>query len=132
MSEKHLPDEQQMLREVTKLQSRISILEAKNASLENTVSNSLLAYQDVIQTLTAENARLRKTARFGLKVLAMHRKYIGDIDGWDLQDEAIKCGLLEERTVTEPCGDYCDCSDFPTQCYFETDEVTQMKKELDL
>lgn len=42
-------------------------------------------------------------------------------DGCDLQDIAVKFGLLEARRVTEPCGENCQCAewdDFPMDCYF--------------
>jgi hypothetical protein len=47
----------------------------------------------------------------------------GDIDGWQLQDIAVECGLLIPTTVTEPCCDDCQCSDtgFPTTCYRRCD-----------
>lgn len=44
----------------------------------------------------------------------------GCADGADIQEDAIKAGLLREVTRTEPCGEYCPCSeftDFPTKCY---------------
>jgi ribulose kinase len=44
-----------------------------------------------------------------------------DFDGADLQELALKYGLLEEVTVNEPCGDACMCNEvvgeFPTTCY---------------
>jgi hypothetical protein len=40
---------------------------------------------------------------------------LGSIDGWDLQDIAEKHKLLIPRTVTEPCGEDCNCS----ECYTE-------------
>lgn len=67
--------------------------------------------------------------RFAGLVLKEHRNdgYPGDIDGDFLQQAAIECGLIEERTVTEPCGENCSCAevtmpaDFPTTCYFNTE-----------
>ena len=48
----------------------------------------------------------------------------GDVDGGDLQDLAIACGLLTPVTATEPCGEGCWCAeyhgDFPVTCYRKT------------
>jgi hypothetical protein len=41
-------------------------------------------------------------------------------DGLDLQEIATKHGLLESKTVTESCGEGCNCveyDDFPMQCF---------------
>jgi len=43
-----------------------------------------------------------------------------DIDTCDVQELAVKFGLLKEVVMTEPCGDHCVCaeaSDFPQTCY---------------
>ncbi len=46
-----------------------------------------------------------------------------NLDGFDIQDLAVKHGLLNPVTVTEPCGDNCNClewiapDEFPTTCY---------------
>ncbi len=78
-----------------------------------------------------ERAAERKLAAFGAKMLRAHRGYdaseVGDIDGGTAQDEAIACGVLETRTVTEPCGDSCVCvgiDDFPLECYLIPDNVS--------
>jgi hypothetical protein len=47
--------------------------------------------------------------------------FAGDIDGGTAQDKALEFGVLEPRTVTEPCGQSCECagvSAFPLECYF--------------
>lgn len=44
----------------------------------------------------------------------------GGIDGDELQDIAIRHGLLTPWEMTEPCGENCNCaglSDFPLTCY---------------
>jgi hypothetical protein len=45
----------------------------------------------------------------------------GDLDGGDLQEIAVECGVLREITVTEPCGEDCGCAEFhttgPWTCY---------------
>jgi len=46
-----------------------------------------------------------------------------NLDGADIQEIAVKHGLLKEVTRTERCGDKCDCVDvveFPTQCFDKT------------
>lgn len=62
-------------------------------------------------------------ARFGAKVLAAHREHMGDVDGSDLQDWAVEAGLLEQRVVTETCGDDCICKPGDA-CYFLTEAGT--------
>ncbi len=58
----------------------------------------------------------------------------GDIDGGAAQNEAIRLGLLEYVTVTEPCGDTCACTDYyahdewPHQCLRETDAAIARTK----
>lgn len=47
-----------------------------------------------------------------------------DIDGGDLQELAVKSGLLEGHEVTQACGETCTCADydeFPMTCYRKTD-----------
>jgi hypothetical protein len=50
-----------------------------------------------------------------------------DYDGGSIQDDLHRLGLLEEKTMTEPCGDVCDCAElvgeFPTQCYRITPQL---------
>ena len=38
---------------------------------------------------------------------------LGTLDGFDVQDEAIRCGLLVRATPdpTEPCGENCQCAE---------------------
>jgi len=43
-----------------------------------------------------------------------------DIDGADVQDLAVKWGLLVEEMVNEPCDGDCVCAEygaFPVSCY---------------
>ena len=45
------------------------------------------------------------------------------IDGGDIQNAAIRCGLLKEVMATEPCGEKCACAeydDWPMECYRKT------------
>lgn len=70
-----------------------------------------------VEAQAAENERLRK---FVGRVLGEARQYMSDIDGGDVQTWAVECGLLEEWTASEPCGEQCGCAevtDFPTRRY---------------
>lgn len=53
---------------------------------------------------------------------------VSEFDGGDLQETALRHGLLEPVTVTEACGEHCGCAemgnDFPTTCYRMTDVLT--------
>lgn len=40
-----------------------------------------------------------------------------DLDGGDVQDEAVRLGLLRQVRATEPCGEVCACFDFPQTCH---------------
>lgn len=49
-----------------------------------------------------------------------------DLCGGDIQDKATQLGLLCAVTVTESCGDGCNCADYgdwPLQCYRMTDKA---------
>lgn len=54
-------------------------------------------------------------------VRPLMRGDIHSLDGFDLQDMAVKAGLLAPVEVLEPCGGECACAqfgaDFPTTCY---------------
>lgn len=54
----------------------------------------------------------------------------GDWDGGDLQDAMEKCGIIESRQVTEPCGEDCSCAEWglPTRCYFESSLGTRCRE----
>ncbi len=36
----------------------------------------------------------------------------GGVDGDDLQESAIKHGMLEPLTRTQPCGEFCACAEY--------------------
>lgn len=47
----------------------------------------------------------------------------GDVDGGELQDAAVKYGLLAPHEVNDRCGEGCRCADvgdFPLICYRPT------------
>ena len=64
--------------------------------------------------------QLRKLRRFAEIVL--HDFVNFSMDGGDIQDAAVSCGLLNVTEVTEPCGDECNCAEygFPAECYKRT------------
>lgn len=75
-----------------------------------------------------------KLAAFGAAVLKSHRNdgEPGDVDGGALQELAEKHGLLEQRTVNEPCREGCSCAvygDFPSTCFFIPDDVAAVLKD---
>jgi hypothetical protein len=75
-----------------------------------------------------------KLAAFGAAVLKAHR---GDgdpvaLDGGDLEAMAATTGVLEQRTMTEPCGHDCRCAMFgglPGRCFFVPAAVAALLKE---
>lgn len=77
-----------------------------------------------------------KLAAFGAAMLRAHRGTspceVGDIDGGAAQDHAIRCGVLEARTVIESCGESCVCAgeQFPLTCYFVPDDVRATRKAI--
>jgi hypothetical protein len=77
---------------------------------------------EVVLSLAAELRALRRFAGF---VFSAHRNdgYPGDVDGGEIQQWALECGLIEERQMFEPCSGHCTCAeicDWPTTCYFDT------------
>jgi hypothetical protein len=70
-------------------------------------------------------AEFRALRRFTGLIFAAHRNdgYPGDVDGGEIQQWALECGLVEERQMFEPCSEHCTCAeicDWPTTCYFDT------------
>ena len=49
----------------------------------------------------------------------------GSYDGWEIQDIAVKHGLLSVEPRENECGEVCACREygFPTECYRKTDLV---------
>lgn len=44
---------------------------------------------------------------------------MGGIDGGELQEIAVECGLLRPEERREPCGEQCVCAEYATQAEFE-------------
>lgn len=49
----------------------------------------------------------------------------GSLDGAEIQDIAVKHGLLKIENRTEECGEVCACREFgfPSECYRKTDLI---------
>ena len=62
----------------------------------------------------------KKLIEFARWVIELHRVDLAGFDGADIQDKLVELGLLQSVTVTEPCGEYCDCAEyygeFPAPC----------------
>ncbi len=65
-----------------------------------------------LDTVAAENAKLKGFARDILKDWPD-----ASPDGFDVQDYAIKHGLLMAKAIkpTEPCGEFCACAEYFTR-----------------
>lgn len=71
------------------------------------------------------DAELRPLRAFAQDIMSSWPE--GGLDGGDIQDLAVKHGLLAPVTVTEPCGENCCCAeyaDFPQQCFRRTALLT--------
>jgi hypothetical protein len=64
------------------------------------------------------NDELDRLRRFAAAVLESWP--LGDVDGGELQELAVKQGLLIPTTVTAPCGEGCNCAD-----YYGDDELKE-------
>jgi len=76
---------------------------------------------DLYQLPTAEMEDLTALRAFAQRVMANWPD--SDVDGDELQEAAVDCGLLKPFEVTEPCGEGCRCADyggFPLTCYRPT------------
>ena len=107
-------------REPAELHGRLDVLVAP---LYDSGAVRVDAYRRALRERDAERARAERLAaalplaRYGLAILEMHREDCGEVSGDTLQDEAERCGLLVNVTVTEPCGDECRCAE-----YYASDE----------
>jgi hypothetical protein len=87
------------------------------------------------QQLTAANARVEALTNFANAVLFGLDGCPTDIDGYQLQELALKHGLLREQTMDKPCGEYCECAnicgsgEFPMECYRATDFLAALEQE---
>jgi hypothetical protein len=63
---------------------------------------------DEIERLRAECDALRSFSQWCLE----DWPDVGGWDGFDVQETAVRCGLLAPHTVTEPCGEMCNCVEY--------------------
>lgn len=85
------------------------------------------AYAELTQHTPAaraatDGADTRRLLLFAGEILAQFHNQgeHGDVGGDFIQETGARCGLLEEKTMTEPCCDTCVCAeltDFPAQCF---------------
>jgi len=105
----------------------------KERDEQHTLITRLKSMTDAQEALIREHIAAQRRAEavqlFAGLVLKEHRNdgYPGDLDGDFLQSAAVQAGLLEERTVAQPCGENCACAEatmpaeFPVVCYFTTE-----------
>jgi hypothetical protein len=83
----------------------------------NTSHEALEWYRNALEEQRKRFESLREFAR---EIMACWPD--GGIDGGELQEAAIKHGLLEERMMQGPCCHHCQCEEtgieFPEKCYF--------------
>lgn len=83
--------------------------------------DSLLAtwVRNNVDALRSALANYDKLHAFAKEMIAYLPE--GAPDGGDLQDAAVKYGLLIGHEVTEPCGENCNCAgygdDWPMECF---------------
>jgi hypothetical protein len=88
----------------------------QNTTFEVYTADQMRAYaREALTQAVADAQRLREFAQ-----LVMDNWPHGDVDGGDLQEAAIRCGLLEPQTRTEPCSEGCNCMD-----YYASDEWSE-------
>ena len=76
-------------------------------------------------------AELEKLRAFSLDVMQAWPE--GDVDGGELQNAALRHGLIRAKTPapTQPCGDGCTCAEYygdmsdGVTCYEKTELLTQ-------
>lgn len=106
----------------------------KNGSTNPGVQMEIIA--PIVESYAAQKnrelgERIDKLGKFIVKMLSNLPD--GDVDGGDLQDTAVECGLLVPTNVTEPCGEICYCAeydDFPQTCYRLSPELQECKYAL--
>ena len=110
----------------TELATAISKLENWRAySVVTLFHPEAIALRRERDALTARVAELRRFA-VGILDLCPHTECEG------IQELAVNHGVLVEVTVTEPCGDNCECaevSDFPLTCYRLAPEFADGEKQ---
>ena len=100
-------DMEHMKAEIKRLKAQIAVLEAESGeSMEDT-----LMFME----------QRENVGKFAGEVLAQSRSCIGDVCGVDIEEWALKYGLLETFRATEPCNpEHCVCAgvgEFPLDCH---------------
>ena len=79
------------------------------------------------------NSGVAALAAFGAWCAREFRESLGDVDGGSAQDAMERLGVLERKTVSEPCGEGCVCveyGEFPHDCYVFPQVVRAAMKAL--
>lgn len=73
---------------------------------------AMVAYVDALHQQLADAGRDGALAKFGATVLVEYaqRADRGDIEGGGLQDDAVRCGVMDRVQRVTPCGDSCACA----------------------
>lgn len=78
--------------------------------------------------------QLQEARRFFLKCWDATREGY-PMDGGDIQDWGVECGLLKAVTVSAPCGEGCVCDaydgTYPTECYRPTFDASGARRVLE-
>lgn len=74
---------------------------------------------NLIEANAALQRQVETLRAFSSGVIEHHT---GSLEGCDIEEIAVKHGLLELHNVAEPCGEDCACAEvgFPTECYRKT------------
>ena len=73
-----------------------------------------------------------KLAAFGAWAARAFRDSLADVDGGGAQDAMERIGVIVKSTVTEPCGENCECveyGEFPHECFTFPPDVAEAMKE---
>ena len=97
------------------------------AKIQEAVSGAILAAQS---QPAAQSTAQPDWKTFAAKVLQASRKNLSDVDGGDIQDWAVECGLLVAQMQTETCGEECRCAeygmDLPWECFRYSPEAAEV------
>ncbi len=93
-------------------------------------ANTLVRKDKRIATL---EARAKALQAFAQDIMSNWPE--GDIDGGDLQEIAVKHGLLKPVMMDRPCSEDCHCQEFyssaewPVECFRKTDLLSSEERE---
>ena len=104
---------------------------------ERGIATDIVKWADRLEALEARvrelEADLLKLQGFAAELINYDdAECIGSFDGGDLQEYAIKYGLLIDTEVAEPCGEGCNCAgygeQFPLTCYRYSDVIKRARE----